>query len=240
MSFDVLRRARSSGWPGWWVPGARRSWRPSTAPADATAGSVEVLGRPMPSGSVAAMVRAGVGLAPEERKSQGLLLDQAVYRNITVSSLAASPARASSTTRAERRAAARADRVAGRTPHRMSPARPDPVRRQPAEGRAGAVAAAQVPGAAAGRADPRGRRRRANRDLRPDPDSWPTPASPSWSSPARSRRCSAWPTASWSSARAAVVHEGAGRPRLDESRVLDLVMEGTSGMTEPDRPTWPS
>ena len=32
-------------------------------------------------------VRAGVGLAPEERKSQGLLLDQAVYRNITLSSL---------------------------------------------------------------------------------------------------------------------------------------------------------
>ena len=28
-----------------------------------------------------------MGLAPEERKSQGLLLDQAVYRNITVSSL---------------------------------------------------------------------------------------------------------------------------------------------------------
>jgi ribose transport system ATP-binding protein len=38
-------------------------------------------------GSVPAAVRAGVGLAPEERKSQGLLLDQAVYRNITVSSL---------------------------------------------------------------------------------------------------------------------------------------------------------
>ena len=31
----------------------------------------------------------GSGLAPEERKSQGLLLDQSVYRNITVSSLAA-------------------------------------------------------------------------------------------------------------------------------------------------------
>ena len=29
----------------------------------------------------------GIGLAPEERKSQGLLLDQAVYRNVTVSSL---------------------------------------------------------------------------------------------------------------------------------------------------------
>ena len=32
-------------------------------------------------------MRAGVGLAPEERKSQGLLLDEAVYRNITLSSL---------------------------------------------------------------------------------------------------------------------------------------------------------
>jgi ribose transport system ATP-binding protein len=34
-------------------------------------------------------VRAGVGLCPEERKSQGLLLDQSVYRNITVSTLSA-------------------------------------------------------------------------------------------------------------------------------------------------------
>ena len=30
---------------------------------------------------------AGIGLAPEERKSQALLLDDSVYRNITVSSL---------------------------------------------------------------------------------------------------------------------------------------------------------
>jgi ribose transport system ATP-binding protein len=32
-------------------------------------------------------VAAGVGLAPEERKSQALLLDEAVYRNISISSL---------------------------------------------------------------------------------------------------------------------------------------------------------
>ena len=32
-------------------------------------------------------VKAGVGLAPEERESQGLLLDQAIYRNVTVWSL---------------------------------------------------------------------------------------------------------------------------------------------------------
>jgi ribose transport system ATP-binding protein len=50
-------------------------------------GSVTVDGRRLRAGSVGAAVKAGVGLAPEERKSQGLLLDQAIYRNITVSTL---------------------------------------------------------------------------------------------------------------------------------------------------------
>ncbi len=50
-------------------------------------GTVTVDGKQLRAGSVGAAVRAGVGLAPEERKSQGLLLDQAIYRNITVSSL---------------------------------------------------------------------------------------------------------------------------------------------------------
>jgi len=50
-------------------------------------GTVRVDGKRLRAGSVGAAVKAGVGLAPEERKSQGLLLDQAVYRNITVSSL---------------------------------------------------------------------------------------------------------------------------------------------------------
>ena len=52
-----------------------------------SAGTVRVMGRDLRRGSVPAAVKAGVGLCPEERKSQGLLLDQAVYRNITVSSL---------------------------------------------------------------------------------------------------------------------------------------------------------
>ena len=52
-----------------------------------TAGTVTVDGHRLRRGSVAAAVRAGVGLAPEERKSQGLLLDQSVVRNVTVSSL---------------------------------------------------------------------------------------------------------------------------------------------------------
>jgi ribose transport system ATP-binding protein len=52
-----------------------------------TSGTVVVDRKRLRGGSVTAAVKAGVGLAPEERKSQGLLLDQAVYRNITVSSL---------------------------------------------------------------------------------------------------------------------------------------------------------
>ena len=54
----------------------------------ASSGTVSVDGKPLRRGSVSSSVRAGMGLAPEERKSQGLLLHEAVYRNITVSSLA--------------------------------------------------------------------------------------------------------------------------------------------------------
>ncbi len=53
----------------------------------ASAGSVTVDGKKLRAGSVQGAVRAGIGLAPEERKSQGLLLDQSVYSNITVSSM---------------------------------------------------------------------------------------------------------------------------------------------------------
>ncbi|TFV86872.1 sugar ABC transporter ATP-binding protein [Blastococcus sp. CT_GayMR16] len=53
----------------------------------ATAGTVHLAGRRLRSGDVGAVVAAGIGLAPEERKSQALLLDDSVYRNITISSL---------------------------------------------------------------------------------------------------------------------------------------------------------
>ncbi|MET9800582.1 sugar ABC transporter ATP-binding protein [Streptomyces sp. NPDC006368] len=52
-----------------------------------TAGRVVVDGRPLRPGSVRAAVRAGLGLAPEERKAQGLLMLESVTRNVSVSSL---------------------------------------------------------------------------------------------------------------------------------------------------------
>ncbi|GAA2007203.1 sugar ABC transporter ATP-binding protein [Nakamurella flavida] len=54
----------------------------------ATAGSVRVGDRRVRAGSVSAAVGAGIGLCPEERKSQALLLDEPVFRNITLSSFA--------------------------------------------------------------------------------------------------------------------------------------------------------
>jgi len=59
------------------VYGARRS----------TAGSVRVHGKRLRPGSVPGAVRARMGLGPEERKSQGLLLDEPVYRNVSLPAL---------------------------------------------------------------------------------------------------------------------------------------------------------
>jgi ribose transport system ATP-binding protein len=53
----------------------------------AGAGTVRVDGRRLRNGSVQSAVAAGVGLAPEERKSQALLLDQPVAHNMSLSTL---------------------------------------------------------------------------------------------------------------------------------------------------------
>ncbi|MCU1445955.1 sugar ABC transporter ATP-binding protein [Cryobacterium sp.] len=54
----------------------------------ASSGAVTVTGSRLKAGSVKAAVQAGIGLAPEERKSQGLILDEPVYRNVTLSTFA--------------------------------------------------------------------------------------------------------------------------------------------------------
>ncbi|MDJ0376862.1 sugar ABC transporter ATP-binding protein [Cryobacterium sp. PH31-L1] len=60
------------------IYGARRS----------TSGTVTVNGTVLRPGSVDAAVRAGIGLSPEERKSQGLILDEPIFKNVTLSSFA--------------------------------------------------------------------------------------------------------------------------------------------------------
>jgi ribose transport system ATP-binding protein len=56
------------------IYGARRS----------QSGEVRLDGRRLPPGRVSSAVRAGLGLAPEERKSQALLLEDRIYRNVTL------------------------------------------------------------------------------------------------------------------------------------------------------------
>jgi ribose transport system ATP-binding protein len=50
-------------------------------------GTVSINGRRIRPGSVGSAVRAGLGLGPEERKSQALIMREPVYRNITISTM---------------------------------------------------------------------------------------------------------------------------------------------------------
>ncbi|MEZ3161598.1 sugar ABC transporter ATP-binding protein [Microbacterium sp. BWT-B31] len=52
-----------------------------------TSGTVRVAGKELKKGSVTAAVATGVGLSPEERKSQGLVLDEPIFVNVTLSSM---------------------------------------------------------------------------------------------------------------------------------------------------------
>ncbi|MFB7362453.1 sugar ABC transporter ATP-binding protein [Streptomyces hydrogenans] len=74
------------------------------------AGRVLVDGVPLRPGSVRAAVRAGIGLAPEERKAQGLLMLESVGSNVSVSTLSRYARAGWLDRRAERAAAHRAVR----------------------------------------------------------------------------------------------------------------------------------
>jgi ribose transport system ATP-binding protein len=84
------------------------------------AGTVSVDGDVLPPGRPAAAIRAGVGLAPEERKSQGLWQDWDLVRNVSVADLRRFRRHGLLDRRAERRAVA--DRLADL---RTVPADPD-------------------------------------------------------------------------------------------------------------------
>lgn len=81
------------------------------------AGCVEVDGRVLPPGDVRAAMRAGVGLVPEDRKGQGLLLDASLRDNLTLARLERDTRGGLVDRRGQRRAAAE---VAARLKVRMS------------------------------------------------------------------------------------------------------------------------
>lgn len=54
----------------------------------ATSGTVTIKGATLRNGSVHDAVEHGMGLSPEERKSQGLLLEEPIYKNVTLSTFA--------------------------------------------------------------------------------------------------------------------------------------------------------
>jgi ribose transport system ATP-binding protein len=73
----------------------------------AQAGSVSVQGRALPHGRIDRAVRAGLGLAPEERKAQALILEDRIYRNVTLSTFAQYATAGLTSASAERTAAKR-------------------------------------------------------------------------------------------------------------------------------------
>ncbi|CAM5476194.1 Ribose transport system ATP-binding protein OS=Streptomyces albaduncus OX=68172 GN=FHS32_003042 PE=4 SV=1 [Streptomyces griseoloalbus] len=187
-------------------------------------GRVLVDGRPLRPGSVRAAVRAGLGLAPEERKAQALPMLESVTRNVSVSSMSRFATAGWINLGAELGAARAAVRESS-----LRPDNPDvPVRTLSGgnqEGRARPPAAARLPGAAARRTHPRRRRRRPRRTVR------------------RLRRLadeglavllvsSEVPEVLGLADRVLVLREGsvvhtAPARDVDEHRVLDLVMEGS-------------
>ena len=181
--------------------------------APAAAGTVTVDGRPAAAGHRCGRRSGpGMGLAPEERKSQALLLGEPVYRNVTLCHLR--PVRPRRLHRLpagswppRRTVAERLDAAAAATSRR-------PVRTLSGGNQQkvvlGALAARRHPAAAARRADPRRRRRRPGRALPGDPRAGRPAASACCWSPARCPRCSGWPTGCWSMREGRVVHE-AGR-----------------------------
>ena len=120
----------------------------------ATSGSVRVGGKALRRGDVASAVAAGLGLAPEERKSRGVA---ARWASPSPATTLAEPVplragRVPARPRREGRGGPRAGPRPRPAARRRLPRGADPVRRQPAEGGARALAPARLPRAAARRA----------------------------------------------------------------------------------------
>lgn len=86
VSFSV-RAGEISGMAGLVGSGRTELARVVAGVDRALAGSVRVDGQELPRGEVAAAVRAGVALAPEDRKEQGIFLEMSIRENIALPGL---------------------------------------------------------------------------------------------------------------------------------------------------------
>ena len=109
-------------------------------------------------------IRRGLGLAPEDRKSQALVLDWSGTKNVTLADLDRF-SRGILDIRKERKAAHEQLRALNTVPDDPITPGPAPLGREPAEGRARALAPPRVPRAAPRRADARRRHLDQGRDL---------------------------------------------------------------------------
>ena len=164
-------------------------------------GEVVIDGEPLPPGRPDRAIAAGMGLAPEDRKSQALLLEWDLTKNVTLPDVARFQ-RGVIRVRAEREAAETQLAGAAHDAVRREPAGPPALGRQPAEGRAGPLAAEGVQGAPARRAHARASTWAPRRSCSASSPTWPARASASSSSRRRSRSSSACARGSSSCARA--------------------------------------
>ena len=110
----------------------------------------------------------GIGFAPEDRKREGLILIRSVLENASLAILRRLSRFHFVRSGLERSVVTGFVEQAARAHAVDRPGSRQTFRRQPAEGRAGALAGGQAEGADPGRADARHRRRRQGRDLPAD------------------------------------------------------------------------
>lgn len=87
VSFDV-RAGEVVGLAGLVGSGRSEILETISGARKATAGAVSAGGSRLKAGSVSAAVEAGIGLSPEERKSQGLILEEPIFKNVTLATFA--------------------------------------------------------------------------------------------------------------------------------------------------------
>ena len=133
------------------------------------AATIRLDGKPVDFREPADAIRAGIGFCSEDRKVEGIVPDMSVRENLTLA-LLPRLSRSGIVDEAKQREIvdASSSGSASRLP-RAGPADPRAVRRQPAEGAAGALAVHEPEAADPRRADARHRRRRQGRDPGADP-----------------------------------------------------------------------